>query len=456
MTDTIKYPTVYISNAIDTLQNIANRASTLEIEKNINESLFQQDQAIFWRPVKKLLITSQPIDHISWLCNFLEFNDIINVSPKSISDNLIHDILRDSELLRLIAQYINKSEHVNIIPHTTTINLFELQNVLESTYGIQINLPESTKNQDFRNQLDTKSGFRNFVEEYSLCYGNTKIPSGKICNTAEETTQVVLDFLKNGTPCIVKPDKGEGGIGLSIFQINSDKSFVHDALIENAYLSTDKIVVEEYISGQNIVFPSVEYDVSRDKNITPYLTHACLMLFDAPTVLRGNVTSPELKKENWYNNFISTSEAIAAQLQKLDYVGHFGIDAVAQNNGDLYLLEMNPRRTGSSHLHDFGVHFFTKDYMKTIGNYDFYSHKKPIPLTMILRFFNPYIKSPVNSKEGIVPIELTGLKTGRLSILIYTDSLDRFWELLEYAKDAFNKILYELKTDYITAKEDTK
>jgi hypothetical protein len=54
---------------------------------------------------------------------------------------------------------------------------------------------------------------------------------------------------------------------------------------------------------------------------------------------------------------------IAGQLQALGYVGHFDMDCIVSDEGRLYLLEINARRTGGTHVHDFAKHFYGDDYI---------------------------------------------------------------------------------------------
>jgi len=48
------------------------------------------------------------------------------------------------------------------------------------------------------------------------------------------------------------------------------------------------------------------------------------------------------------------------------YVGHFDLDTVVDDNGRLFLLEVNSRRTGGTHVHEFARFAFGPDYLERV------------------------------------------------------------------------------------------
>ena len=58
---------------------------------------------------------------------------------------------------------------------------------------------------------------------------------------------------------------------------------------------------------------------------------------------------------------------IARHLQQMGYVGQFDLDTVVNDEGRVYLLEINPRRTGGTHVHEFAAFVFGEDYLKTVA-----------------------------------------------------------------------------------------
>lgn len=331
---------------------------------------------------------------------------------------------------------------VRLIPHTTTPELWNLVDLLETQHGVRVDLPESPPDQSLRDYLDTKSGLRDLAEQRGLQATACRVTRGLTCTTRQAAAKAVERFLRSGRACIVKADRGEASVGLLIFRPGSSAASVLGELEACSFYGDDSIVVEEYIEGAGVVFPSVEFVVSDNPAVPPRLTHTCLMLFEGATRLRGNVTARSLSQQPWYSNVISGSMDIARELQQRGYRGHFGIDTVARPDGTVFLLDLNARRTGSTHVHDFGVGFFGEDYPDrvTIGNYDFYGLPCGISLESVLGGLGSLAAPPGARDEGVVPCELTGLRTGRLSCLIFAPTLGRFETLVERVRTAITTL----------------
>ena len=48
----------------------------------------------------------------------------------------------------------------------------------------------------------------------------------------------------------------------------------------------------------------------------------------------------------------------------MGYAGHFDMDCIVDDDDHLYLLEINARRTGGTHVHEFAKHFYGEDYIE--------------------------------------------------------------------------------------------
>ncbi|MBQ6644791.1 MAG: hypothetical protein IJH84_27730 [Saccharopolyspora sp.] len=439
MTFSEQVPTVCLCNAVDTLRGIADRAHSAE-EANLilSESCYQQDQALFWEPGRKLIVTAEPIAELAWQTDFLGLEGISNTSPRHASTALFTDVAEDQCIVRDLVSHAGSGGRLRLIPHTTTPELWKLVDMLETQHGLRIELPESTVNQALRDYLDTKIGLRALAEECGLQDTACRVARGAACTTRQEAAEAVEGFQRSEASCIVKADRGEASVGLLIFRPGDSTTTVRRELEQCAFYGDDPIVVEEYIEGAGVVFPSVEYVISGDPAVPPQLTHICLMLFEGATQLRGNVTTASLGEHPWHSNLIAGSEIIARELQQRGYRGHFGIDAVARPDGTVFLLDLNARRTGSTHVHDFGVGFFGDDYRDrvTVGNYDFYGLPHDVPLSSVLSGLGSLAAPPGAGDEGVVPCELTGLRTGRLSCLIFASTLSRFEAVVEQVRAA--------------------
>ncbi|MEV6977557.1 hypothetical protein [Kitasatospora sp. NPDC093806] len=432
-------PTVCVVNAVDTLRAIAGRAPAGA--ETIAECFPQQDQAIFWQPAEKLIVTAAPIAELDWQTGFLGLPGIVNAVPAKSSGPLFTDILDDRDLMARLVEHAGPARRFRLVPHTTTPELWTFAETMRSAHGVTVELPESCERQELRDLLDTKSGLRDLVADLGLTGGRCRTAPGRHCTGLVEARNAVLALLGRGRPCIVKADKGEASVGLLVFRPGDREDHIARELASSSYYGDDPIVVEEYIDGAGVVFPSVEYVVPADPGRAPYLTHACEMLFEAPTLLRGNVTAPSFIGEKWYEPFRAGSRVIADELQRRGYQGHFGIDAVAAADGEVIMLDLNARRTGSTHVHDFGLRFFGTGYQRhqAVGNHDFYGLPAGTPFAEVLDLLGPLVRRPEAGASGVVPCELTGLATGRLSCMIYAPTLTGFHELVRNVRDRIER-----------------
>ncbi|CUX68420.1 hypothetical protein CFBP6626_25350 (plasmid) [Agrobacterium tumefaciens] len=422
-------PTLCIANAIDTLRTIIGRAPTpAEADAITRANFSQQDQAIFWRPLDKLIITEAPIAGFEWLTGLLSIKGARNIWPAEPTGCLFTDVLKDRRLQRAITEWAGRERSIRIIVHTTTSALWDMVLFLETQLGLTVNLPESSRNQALRDYVDTKSGFREIAANLGLSDGVVRIATGGSYPTAETAAGAIFDKNVNGEAAIAKPDKGEASVGLNIFYPGTNYCSLLRELHSNRYLSSDPIVVEEYIEGENISFPSVEFHVPEDGS--PEHTFACSMMFSRQTELRGNFVYPNQLEEPWYSPLVGAGLLIARHLQKQGYIGFFDIDCVSRADGETIMLDLNPRRTGGTHIHEFASVFLGPSYQMThcVGALDYYADHA-IRLEALLDKIRPSMRSPTESSSGVLPIELTGLQLGRASLLFWGNRPEEIAEM---------------------------
>ncbi len=440
------YPTVCIANAIDTLRPIIQRAPTASEQARLIKSLFpQQDQAVFWRPLDKLTISEQPIAGFPWLGAFLGASHAQNISPKHPSGNLFRDVVLDSALQAAIVQWSGAERCIQLIVHTTTQDLWPMVQFLRHQLKLTVMLPESCSDQALRDRLDSKSGFRQFASDHGFSVGRARIAKGQSCATRADAAIAIADLLATGRPVIAKPDRGEASVGLNVFQPDASGSILRDTLGANSFFGDEPIVIEEYIQGEELIFPSVEYFVPKKSDQAPYLTYACSMLFSDMMELCGNFVSPEHSHAPWYEPLCNAGLGLAQAMQDTGYVGYFDIDAVALPNGDSIMLDLNPRRTGATHVHEFASATLGAGYQRThtVGAIDLYG-QRPVQFEEVLSKLGSSIRSPLTATEGCIPCELTGLQEGRISLMLWGPTAESVLSLKQTALAALQQLGFPL------------
>lgn len=418
-------PTLCISNAIETLTTCMARAPDVDTRFSIYTANFpQQDNAIFWHPREKLILTEQPIAYFDWMREQLNIRSR-NIFPTCTTSSLFTAAMQDPTIVSEIDELAGEKRTVKLITHTTTASMWEMVKFYGQEFGIRFVLPESTIDQGLRDSLDKKSGFRALAAELGFDKGYVRIPRGGTAETVAEAASLVRNFLAEGVPCIVKPDRGEASVGLQIYRPGD---VGRDALTEissNPFLGEDMIVVEEFVDG-DVRLPSPEFFVPPPAGGAPVFRYMCEMLFDGPSTLLGNVLSKQHTNELWYSQIVDAGLTIARRIQERGYVGFFDIDMAVGDGKSVYMLDLNPRRNGVTHVHEYAIGRWGSGYLNTIsvGNIDLYGIPPSTRLDEVIVQLGE-LYSVRNEEVGAFPCELSGLALGKCSFLIHAPDSSR-------------------------------
>jgi hypothetical protein len=218
-----------------------------------------------------------------------------------------------------------------------------------------------------RDYVDTKAGFRVLASRW-LPRCDDLLPEGIVCQNLKLAAQVVHWFCLRGDGCVVKADIGENGIGNVLHPgdcISAED--VQPTLEGNPFLSRDWVTVEKYIHSTEWISPSLEMFVPPLGQGKPELTYISNQVFLRFGDFCGVTVSKDLLEAPWSEDLLASGKRIAAGLQSLGYVGHFDMDAVVDDENRIYLLEVNSRRTGGTHVHEFGQFAFGPDYLNQVA-----------------------------------------------------------------------------------------
>lgn len=344
-----------------------NDTSSIEKITNYNHSV--SDRGLLWLGDNKLVVVSAPLPEAESLMMQLGYSATTVAYPSQPSQFLCLDILSDAVLRQQLLDYAGANQTLQLIPYAATPQFYELVTALETQYGLKIVLPESPTKDCLwlKNYVDTKAGFRHLV---SACLPNADelLPQGFICEDIEQVTSVVRWFHAQSRACILKPNQGWDGVGLVVLEPQSSgledqlRSLqLHPALLEKL------TVVEEYIHATGDahlpLFPSVEFLVPRLGK--PSVTHICNQILDGR--FAGLTISQDLWEQPWTATLLESGLCIANYLQSMGYIGHFDVDAVVNSTGQIRLLEVNARRTGSTHIHELACFLLGADYIHHVS-----------------------------------------------------------------------------------------
>ncbi|HTX91955.1 MAG TPA: hypothetical protein VMC09_12145 [Anaerolineales bacterium] len=330
--------------------------------------MYRGDRGLFWLGDPKLLFVTAPAPDAASVCQRWGYPGTAVIAPVHPTHQLSLDILREPALLERILEYAGSGRTLRMVPYATTSEFLQLADILQTRHGLTIHLPESPAPDRLwlRDYADTKAGFRAIA---SQCIFTPNIfPPGFVCKTISQAAGAVDWFLERGQDCVVKADSGESGIGHTIFSPQSAAGQgVLQALEKNPFLHNDNIIVEQFIKSSENLSPSLEMYVPPLSAGSPHITYVSQQLFSSFGRFAGVLVSRSLEKASWYPLLAERGMKIAETLQKMGYVGHFDLDAVVDDEGSLYLLETNARRTGGTYVHEFASFTFGPDYLDKVA-----------------------------------------------------------------------------------------
>ncbi|MDD2922706.1 MAG: hypothetical protein PHQ36_10515, partial [Anaerolineales bacterium] len=195
------------------------------------------------------------------------------------------------------------------------------------------------------------------------------LPFGVSCYDLDHALQVAEWFSRRGESCVVKPETGESGISVFVSHPREGglDEGVKQAILTTPYFRNEAIIVESYIPAREQLSPSLEIKVPRFGEGKPEVTYVSGQLFLKFGDFCGVQVDKSLYEAAWYPTLEANGLLLAERLQELGYVGHFDLDCIVGDDGRVYLLEINARRTGGTHVHDFAKHFYGDDYIDKVS-----------------------------------------------------------------------------------------
>ncbi|MBF2086277.1 hypothetical protein [Thermoleptolyngbya sp. C42_A2020_037] len=310
------------------------------------------ERSLLWLGDRKLVITEAPVAHVDYLQDRLGYSQLQHACPEHPSDSICADILREPALLQRIVDFADDAGALQLIPYATTPAVHKLADLLRQAHGLTVYLPESPAPDRLwlREYVQTKLGFRMLVGQWM---GNW-LPEGYVARSVEEAGAIAHTFLQRGQGCIVKANTGFLGIGHTVFRPEAalELAEICATLQQNPYYAGDLLIVEALIPSAQGLSPSAEVVVPANPSEPPYLIAICAQQVLPSGAYAGEMVSPDWSNAPWYADLSAAALEIAQKLRAMGYIGHFDLDGIVDDAGTLYLLEVNARRTGGTHVYE--------------------------------------------------------------------------------------------------------
>lgn len=338
----------------------------------VQERQFKAERSLLWLGESKLVFVSYPVPHTSYLQDRLGYTQTTVAFPQRPTAYLSYDIQREQPLLDQIVAYAGEGRAIRLIPYANTLQFLALADTLREVCGLDVHLPESptSENLGLYRSIGSKSGFRKQVSNWLPA---DHLPAAILCENKQTASDAIKWFGAQGKGCVIKPDRGQAGIGMQFYNprfAGSDYASADQAigrLLSGPFFAADCITIEEFIPSSHRLSPSLEFYLPSNGHREPKITYLSNQLFSREAGhFTGVLLSRGMAQASWASCFAEDGLTIAGNLKKMGYVGHFDLDAVVGDDGRLYLLELNPRRTGGTHVHEFALFSFGENYLDDV------------------------------------------------------------------------------------------
>lgn len=406
-------PTIVVSNFaeahIDFLGRSDKPSRSAEL---IDDEDYHGDRTILWAGDPKLVVVNYPIAHAALNTSRLNYSGTTYIAPVEPTHYLSLDILREEHLVEAIIKYAGSDRIVQIIPYATTKEFLHLVNTLRHDFNLTVITPESpdTDHLWVRDHIDTKTGFRSLAS-FWLPNADKIIPFGVVCYDFKQAAETAYWFASRGETCVLKADTGESGIGITVVAPEAGLTVenILNRLQLQTFYSNEPIIVESFIPSAQKISPSIELYVPKLGSGEPNITYISKQLFLGFGDFCGIQVDRKIYDQTWCKVLGQSGLELARRLQLMGYVGHFDMDCIVSDDDKLYLLEINARRTGGTHVHEFAKHVFGDDYINEVSLISFEAANSGVITNadQLTRALNNYLYPMAGSEPLGVVITIT-------------------------------------------------
>jgi ATP-grasp domain len=445
----VDVPTVLIGNLIESFHEFLRRAPIpARYSELVGEESADSQIAYLWTNArKKLVITSEaPYLPERWARPSSADQVIQFGSPRARTHSVCTDIVNDPVLLSQISTFIGDAPGVSIIPYCATAEFADLCGVIGRVSGKRVITPEFSGDLQIRDKLDKKSEFRKLVQQ--LFADKAPLAPGGTALRAQEAIDLASSLLRRDSPCVIKPDIGASGIGSQVFRPGIALDQLSRAIRTNSFLADDACVVEQFIEGEAVHSPSLEFYAGGDGESRA--VYCCSQLLSDDCTVSSILISPLHQHAPWYEKLANICAPIARHVAKLGYRGYFDIDAIVTVDGEVLVLEMNTRRTTGTHVNDFrrnylqpllGDDLFVMGVEMALPAEALHGRERDFIAELIVDLEPLMWHAGMASRNGLVISSLAGVACGRVCFVFFAESTAALVALHDDVRGRLRKLL---------------
>jgi hypothetical protein len=327
------------------LRNAALRLGPAAERAAVRLGTHMADTAVLWSAGERVLALPPGVDR-AWLGDLhraLHLAVPPVVSPAGRTGLLTEDLLRDGRALAALRDALAGRGPVRLLSWGATPGLFRLAGVLAG-WGLDVALDGPAEPDYWASlYLDSKMSCLDLARELP----GVRVPPGVTVGSLPELRGAVAAMLRAHRRVIVRGMYGVGGEGSAVVRFGGPAlDALWTALQRDEFLRAYPLTVQRYVPhAPGVGCPAVDLYVTADG--------ASREVVSAMTVdghrFRSVVVGPDALPPAEAARCLRVARAVAAAAADLGYRGWMCVDYVLGADGELYLTEVNARRSGAMH-----------------------------------------------------------------------------------------------------------
>lgn len=320
----------------------------LDLDPGVERDLLEHgtnlaDQCVFWSDENRVLVLPAGYSP-EWLADVhagLGGSVPPVVSPTPRTGRLVHDLLEDDRALAALYDATSGSRVVRFVSWGAAPELYALASVLRSQ-GREVLLDIAEPRHYWSCEyLESKLSCTDLATHIP----GFRVPRGISVASWDQLKGAVTAIAGGGGRAVVKSMYGVGGYGSALARSEGDgMARFWETLRREPFFGTFPLTVQDYVEHAADC-PAV--DILVDDGEEPRLEYSMLgvdgLRYRSLTLGPG-VLDPALEKR-----LSELSTAVHAFVRSLGYRGWFSLDCLLGADGELYVTEINARRTGAMH-----------------------------------------------------------------------------------------------------------
>lgn len=304
---------------------------------------YEPDHCIAWSTGARVLVLPEGYDRL-WFADLheqwgLSVPEV--VTPRRRTGLLTRDLLDDAEAMGRLEDLV-EGRRAKVLAFGPTAEVYELTDRLAER-GVDV-WTDSVAPQDYwlNSWLETKLS----CLDLSRWHDALAVPDSVVVTDRAELEGMARWFLTKYERVVVRTPFGVAGDGMAIVRRGDDSLSEALEAVDTDPFFAFPLLVQEYVAhASEVGCPAADIFVGDDG--VAEITY-CAISVEEGHFFRSVDVGPGALHSFWAERLDALARDLGAIVHKMGYRGWFCVDTVAGQDGELYVTEINARRSGST------------------------------------------------------------------------------------------------------------